>query len=79
MNPNVAVASAGFQEQHAMAAGSGETVGQNAAGRAGADDDIVESRIRRACAKAMISRADFRPRRRGAAAHVNAPRFQAGF
>ena len=44
VNPDVAVASAGLQQEHAMAARCGKPVGQNAARRAGSDDDIVESR-----------------------------------
>jgi hypothetical protein len=42
VNPDVAVAPAGFQEQHAVAARGGQPVGENAAGRTGADHDIVE-------------------------------------
>ena len=42
VNPDVAVASAGFQEQHAVASRRGEAIGENAAGRARADDDVVE-------------------------------------
>ena len=43
VDPNVAVAAAGFQQQHAVAAGRREAIGQHAAGRARADDDVVES------------------------------------
>ena len=45
MNPDMAVMAAGFDEQHAMAAGFGEPVGEHAAGRAGADNDVVEPRL----------------------------------
>ncbi len=39
----MAVMAAGFQQQHAMAARRGQPVGQHAAGRAGADDDVIEA------------------------------------
>ena len=38
----MAVVAAGFEEQHAVAARRGQPVGQHAAGRAGADDDVIE-------------------------------------
>ena len=37
------VAAAGFQQQHAIAAGFAEPRGDRAAGRAGAGDDVVEA------------------------------------
>ena len=42
VNPEMAVMSAGLQQQHAMAARSGQPVGEHAAGGTGADDDVVE-------------------------------------
>ena len=42
MNPAIAIMPARFDQQNAMAARGGETIGENAAGAAGADDDIVE-------------------------------------
>ena len=42
VNPDVAVRPAGLQQQHAMAPRRGQPIGENASGRAGADDDVVE-------------------------------------
>ncbi len=42
VNPDVGVLRAGFQQQHRMLAVGGEPVGEHAAGRAGADDDVIE-------------------------------------
>src|SRR5262249_22885035 len=42
MNPDVAVVAARLQQENAMATRGGQTIGENAAGAAGADDDIVE-------------------------------------
>jgi hypothetical protein len=42
MNPDVPVVAAGLEQKHAMAAGFGEAIGEHAAGRTGADDDVVE-------------------------------------
>jgi len=41
----MAVVPAGFDEQYAVAAGFGEAIGEDAAGRAGADDDVIEPRF----------------------------------
>jgi hypothetical protein len=41
VDPGIAVAPAGLEEQHAMRAGLGQAVGQHAPGRARADDDVV--------------------------------------
>src|SRR5215470_19188590 len=41
VNPDIAIMPARFHQQNAMAARGGETIGENAAGAAGADDDIV--------------------------------------
>jgi len=41
VNPDIAVVASGFQQQHAMAARRGETIGQHAPGRAGANNDVV--------------------------------------
>jgi hypothetical protein len=50
VNPDVTVVAAGFDEQHAMAAGFGEPVGEHAAGRSGADHDIIKPRfVRNPC------------------------------
>ena len=43
VNPDVAVVSAGLQQQNTMTARGGQPISQDAAGRAGADDDIVKS------------------------------------
>src|SRR5262245_18375573 len=42
MNPDVAVVAARLQQENAMATRGGQTIGENAAGASGADDDIVE-------------------------------------
>ncbi len=42
VEPDPIVAAAGLEQQHAHAGIGGEPVGQQAAGRAGADDDVVE-------------------------------------
>jgi hypothetical protein len=42
MNPEMAVMSASLQQQHAVAAGRSEPVGENAARGAGTHDDVVE-------------------------------------
>src|SRR5712691_9825859 len=42
VDPDVAVVPARLQEENAMAAGGGQAIGENAAGGAGADDDIIE-------------------------------------
>ena len=44
MNPHIAVVAAGLEQQHAMPARRGQPIGKHAAGRAGADDDVVEMR-----------------------------------
>ena len=49
VNPDVAVRPAGLQQQHAMAPRRGQPIGENAAGRAGADDDVVEVLCLRDC------------------------------
>ena len=41
MDPRIAIAAAGFQQQHAMPAGFGQAIRQYATGGAGADDDVV--------------------------------------
>ena len=41
VEPDPVVAAAGFQQQHALAGIGGQPVGQHAAGRARADDDVV--------------------------------------
>jgi len=43
VDPRMAVAAAGFEQQHRGSAGLGQPVGQHAAGRAGTDDDVVMS------------------------------------
>src|SRR5262249_60499678 len=40
------IAATGFQEQHADRGVGGETISEDAAGRAGADDDVVVDRSR---------------------------------
>ncbi len=42
VNPDVAVGAAGLQQQYAMTAGCGETIGENATSRAGPNDNVVE-------------------------------------
>ena len=42
MDPDVGVLRAGLKQQHRMLAVGAQTIGEHAAGRAGADDDIVE-------------------------------------
>src|SRR5262249_36276006 len=42
MDPDVAIAGAGLDQQHAMAARGGQAVRQDAASAPGADDDVVE-------------------------------------
>ncbi len=42
VDPDVAVGAARLQQQHAVAARRGEAIGEHAARRAGADDDVVE-------------------------------------
>ena len=42
MDPEIIVAAAGFEQQHPVARIGAEAVGQHAAGRSRADDDIVE-------------------------------------
>ena len=48
VEPDPVVAPAGFEQQHAFARIGGEAVRQQAAGRAGADDDVVELAFERA-------------------------------
>src|ERR1700722_8461658 len=42
MNPEMAVMAASFQQQYAVTAGCRQAIGENAAGRAGAYDDVIE-------------------------------------
>src|SRR6266566_1580538 len=42
MNPDMPVMAAGFKQQDAVQAGFGQPIGQDAAGGAGADDDVIE-------------------------------------
>ena len=42
MDPDVGILRAGFQQQHRMLAVGGKPIGEHAAGRTGADDDVVE-------------------------------------
>jgi hypothetical protein len=42
VDPDVAVVPARLQQENPMAARGGQTIGENAAGAAGADDDVVE-------------------------------------
>ena len=45
LDPEVPVAATGFQHQHAVATRRAQVVGEDAARRAGANDDIVEFEI----------------------------------
>ena len=47
MDQRIPVAAAGFKQDNAVGRILGETVGQDAAGRAGADDDVVRLHVRR--------------------------------
>src|SRR5262249_54809195 len=50
VNPDMAVMAARLQQQNAMAARGGQTIGENAAGASGTDNDIVEGlRLRLHC------------------------------
>ena len=42
VNPDMSIMAAGFEQEHAVTAGFGEAVGEHAAGRSGADDDVIE-------------------------------------
>src|SRR5262249_27921 len=42
VNPDVAVVTAGFEQQNALAARGGQAIGEHAAGRASAYDDVIE-------------------------------------
>src|SRR5262245_6221427 len=59
VNPDMAVMAARLQQQNAMAARGGQTIGENAAGASGADDDIVKGvrvRLHRLASRALNSR-----------------------
>src|SRR6516165_5470849 len=60
VNPDMAVMAARLQQENAMATRGGQTIGENAAGAASADDDIVEGfRLwlhRRVASRALNSR-----------------------
>ena len=45
VDPVVVVVAAGLDQQHAARAIGGQAIGEQAAGGAGADDDVVESRV----------------------------------
>ena len=45
MNPDMPIVAAGFEQEHAVAAGFSQAVGEHAASRPGADDDVVEPRF----------------------------------
>ena len=49
VKPDPVVAAAGFENEHALAGVGGQPIGQNAAGRAGADDDVVVFAFDRLC------------------------------
>jgi hypothetical protein len=49
VKPDPVVAAARFENQDALAGVGGEPIGQNAAGRAGADDDVVVFAFDRRC------------------------------
>src|SRR5262252_4566125 len=59
VNPDMAVMAARLQQQNAIATRGGQTIGEHAAGAAGADDDIVEGvrvRLHRLASRAFNPR-----------------------
>src|SRR5262245_59952689 len=56
VNPDVPVVAARLQQENAMATRGGQTIGENAAGAAGADDDVVEG-LRMGLHRRVASRA----------------------